>query len=485
MKKQTFGRKALALLLATLCLSSLYGCGGEKAGGETDTAPETETAETESLLCTPERNYNDTDFSILYLAGESEPYAVADIWSDGYTGEVINDSVYDRNCKLEQALGIAIVPIPNTDIAGAVKAEVTAGGRSYDVVSDQMKRLFSLGIENYLYDWNTLTYIDVNDPWWDKLAADELSLKKHLYLMAGDISMETFSGARFLYFNKAMMQEYGFTAPYKQAEKGAWTFDEMLQMIKSIGVDLNGDGKMDSYDRYGMLVETPTFFLSGCGILFSSKDEDDLPVIDFATERTVNVLEKVASLFEDTEHTINYEKAAKGRDTGAYAHIYDFGRSLFAGGQFLFVQNGAKAAVQFADMDDGYGVLPNPKFDAEQQEYYHLVDCFRCAIAIPATVNDIERVDIVLDNWSYFSTSTVRDAYYETTLKKKRLDAPEDARMMDIVWNTKRYEITYIYDIGVMGILNSAYSSGNLMSTYQKEIGAVEKKLSLILEKVN
>ena len=46
MKKQTFGRKALALLLAALCLSSLDGCGGEKAGGETDTVPVAEWTDT-------------------------------------------------------------------------------------------------------------------------------------------------------------------------------------------------------------------------------------------------------------------------------------------------------------------------------------------------------------------------------------------------------------------------------------------------------
>lgn len=69
-------------------------------------------------------------------------------------------------------------------------------------------------------------------------------------------------------------------------------------------------------------------------------------------------------------------------------------------------------------------------------------------------------------------------------MKKKRVNAPDDAEMLDIVRNSCQYEITYIYDTGALGILRNAASKGNLMSSWASQEKAVNTKLQKLLDTV-
>ena len=70
----------------------------------------------------------------------------------------------------------------------------------------------------------------------------------------------------------------------------------------------------------------------------------------------------------------------------------------------------------------------------------------------------------------------MKEAYYEKTLKHKRLNAPVDAEMLDLIFSSLRYEISLICDLGVGQVINTAYSSGNLASTYAKNEKVINKK---------
>ena len=62
--------------------------------------------------------------------------------------------------------------------------------------------------------------------------------------------------------------------PTIRCEPGTWTMDSFVDMVQTVAYDLNGDGVWDGHDRYGLLSETSTFFISGCDVPFTTKDED-------------------------------------------------------------------------------------------------------------------------------------------------------------------------------------------------------------------
>ncbi len=87
-------------------------------------------------------------------------------------------------------------------------------------------------------------------------------------------------------------------------------------------------------------------------------------------------------------------------------------------------------------------------------------------------------LDVLLTAWAYNSTEVV-DAYYETTLKYKRFNAPDDAEMLDIIRSTTRYEISMLCNLGISDVINDAYKSGNFASSYAKK----ETQIATQLEK--
>ena len=243
--------------------------------------------------------------------------------------------------------------------------------------------------------------------------------------------------------------------------------------------DLDGDGKYTADDCLGMLTQHTDFFLSGCGIHYTERDENGIPTVNFVNERTIAALDAVRNMLTMENCTQSYSQAAAGRDTSGYLHMWDFVRyEYYATGHFLFVQNDTGAALQFAEMDPGYGVLPNPKLDETQETYYHLVDNYSCAWSLPANPRNIEMTDIIFTCWNYLSDEVV-DGYYEKTLKLKKFNAPDDAEMLDIIRDTTRYEISMICNLGISNVIANAYSSGNLMSEYAKS----EKQINKLIEK--
>lgn len=226
-----------------------------------------------------------------------------------------------------------------------------------------------------------------------------------------------------------------------------------------------------------------SFFISGCDVPFTTKDEDGYLTVSFVSERTSNVIDKVAELMRDKTHLLSFDAAAKGQDTSGYRHIFDYGRSLFAEDHFLFVQNGAGDANCFVDMRSEYGILPNPKYDTYQERYWHLVDPFACAWAMPSSVKDPDRAAAIMSYWSYLSHDTVVDAFYEITLKYKRLNAPEDSDMLDLIRDSMRYEISTVGDMGITSIVAGTGQGSGLASAYQKRKSVIERKLNEVSKK--
>ena len=244
MKKRT-----LALILAALCLSPLYGCGSKTENIETEPqipTAETESAETETEASRPKpssdgQKFGGEAFRVLYRFG-GNAYNCKDVTApDGLTGEVVNDAVYHRNIALEEMLNIKLDAKADGDPRAFVMADIQSGSGDFDVVLEEMYALAPLAVENYLYNWRDMPYFDETMPWWDKNAASELSLANRAYLMAGDITMKTPGCVRFFCFNKDMWDDYGLTEPYALVESGGWTVDKMAEYVRAVSLDVNGD----------------------------------------------------------------------------------------------------------------------------------------------------------------------------------------------------------------------------------------------------
>ena len=122
------------------------------------------------------------------------------------------------------------------------------------------------------------------------------------------------------------------------------------------------------------------------------------------------------------------------------------------------------------------GIIPMPKLDEEQDRYYNLVDEYATAWVIPSSSTKTEMTDILLEYMAYSSAPLV-DAVYEITLKNKRMDAPEDAAMLDLIRETTLYEITFNMNVGIREMLENAVANGNLSSSFASSEEAIKAKM--------
>ena len=216
--------------------------------------------------------------------------------------------------------------------------------------------------------------------------------------------------------------------------------------------------------------------LSGFGVQLTSRDDDNFPVLLSPDDHMVRSMEIITKLMNDKEHTISYVEISQGQDTSGFPHIDAYGRSKFVSDQILFFEGVISAADELRNMKSPNGIIPMPKLDEEQDRYYNLVDEYATAWVIPSSSTKTEMTDILLEYMAYSSAPLV-DAVYEITLKNKRMDAPEDAAMLDLIRETTLYEITFIMNVGIREMLENAVANGNLSSSFASSGEAIKAKM--------
>ena len=485
-------------VIVFLLIASILGVScSEQTGGKPDSnIPNkiTEPQETDDPNPEPElpaEKFDGYEFAILGRpSAEDVTYREQFFDADAENGEPVNDAVYRRNLAAEEKFNITISHLEADPVGEMARKLIAAGDAVFDVLWEQRVHIGSLATGKMLYNIKNYPYIDYSRQYWDSNSMRELEIAGKLYFVTCDISLNNLAGARFLYFNKDILTDFSLPNPYELVYKNEWVLDTFLQMVRSVSRDLDGDGEMTNKDQYGMLTELFSsdgnylYLLIGSGIRYTENDETGKPVLVLMNDRTVSVMQKLIETLGDTTCTMEYTKVAAGSDTSEFLHIYDFGRSRFAAGQFLFVQNGTNVAHQFSNMDADYGIVPNPKFDSSQERYYHKLDFHCTAMGIPVLVTEHERTGMILEYLAWLSSINVVPAYYEITIKTKRFRDDDASKMLDIVKDSLQYEVSDCFAIGIVDMLRAAFESGNLASEYQKQQKALQSKLDKTYEMI-
>ncbi len=468
-------KKSAALLLALLMAASAFtGCAGSEDGSGdaavdgttavTTAASAEETAFSYTANVPAGTNYNGYEFRICVYDQSNAVWHDVDFSAETETGDTINDAVYRRMVNTEEALGIDIIARPdaatgsNVKLLNAVKSDEDA----YDIASLGITNAYNAAREHALIDLFT-TDIQLDAPWWDQNAIDEMSIAHKLYMLEGDISILYKKTIGSILFNKEMYAENNLPNPYEKVEDKTWTFDFFADSVKTVANDLNGDSKMDTEDQWGILIPIDIYnaALIGCGVDFCTKDADDIPQLSFFNERTEKVFSTILAFSSDEAHV--YGVGTTGSDDRA---------RMFSQGQCLFTYAIFYQIEALRQMDGDFGILPMPLFDSTQESYYHSVHavCGSC-ITIPVTNRDLTRTAYVLDTLGAESKNILTPAYMDTYLKGKGSRDNESEAILDLIFSTLDYDIGFSVGFGGMGsfardLLNN--KKDTLASTYQK-----------------
>jgi len=497
MKSNSMAKRiTTALLLAAMILTTAA-CSDTPAAdsGDTKQAQDTVLAdnpeETMEEVITddlPERDYEGHEFMIYSTNDEGNTwYTTVFTTVEEDSAEAIDSGIYNRNLKVGERFNITVKEtlVTLNDITNSIMA----GDNAFDIALIKGADALNLAQQKSIYDLKELQYINFDKPYWDQNAKTQLTMANKLYIGVGDFMTTHIDETIVMFFNKSLVTDYELENPYDLIEKDQWTFDKMFELGQSVIHDINGDGKYDDNDRFAFLswsgVGYPYMFLAS-GEKYLSKNADDIPEIAFNSERFVSMFEKVVTMMHSDNDTFFYDANVRSNTKGI-SNNHRVQEIMFPGNQALFWVECTSWAKALRDMDADFGIVPSPKYDEAQTRYYNYCNQNFFAISIPVTA-DAERTSIIVEALNSESTSTVLSAYYEITLKTKYSRDEQSRAMLDIIFDSRSYDVGNVYFDGSVSsaiYTRAANNNTDIASYYATIQKSLTKQIEKAIEKIS
>ncbi len=484
-------KRIISAILAGLMLTSaLAACSGAPAE---DTAQDTSAADTTAVETEPREterheikdslpdnlNFGGKTWSIYVSTANAFNSFVAG--QEDKEGDIVNDAVWERNLKVQERLSFKMDPVAYADTYRDnhtnVSALILSGDQTFDLIMGMQTSMPQLIPQRMFVNAYDLEHIDFDQPWWANDFMNELALgNEYRYLMVSDFNTEVISRIRVNFFNKVLYQNlYGDPNElYQKVLDGKWLLDDMQELIKGAYKDVNGDGVVDSGDQLGLYcnqkLATTDAFVFGSDVEFYTRDKDGFVKLNMINDDAIALCERLNRFW--------YEK---GVNTQANVAPSDLDK--FKQGSVLFITCQMLNSGSLRDMEDDFGFLPYPKFDAEQTEYRTLVHDTAQLSCVPVSSDSIDISGAILEALSAESYRTVTTAYYESALKLKYARDDISSHMIDLMRDTMTTNFVYAYnyalnDLGLVYRTLLTNNSNDYVSAVQSRLAAGETKLA-------
>ena len=482
-------KRMLSFILAVLILSASVSCGGSNEVSD-DT-----TSDTQTQISSSEINEYDDELPDKTFGGRTITFGVSTasegdiIAEEEENGDVVNDAIVKRNRAVEERFEVNIENyVVSDDLYNwydKLATSVLAGDNICDVAGHYAYLTYKAVQKGIYQDWNTIPYIDQSKPWWRQDVNESATINGKLFGITGYLGMSLMDYTFAMFFNQKYLEDYGYKSEdlYQLVYDGNWTFDKFSEIIKNMYVDLNSDGQRDDDDFYGYATRTSTpldIWQAAFDMPISRKSSDGKLELDVLTEKRVSALEKL-----NTFYTTN--NGARLQTNPGYTTSWIWYEQFnFASGRQTFVPSIFLAAHElYRDMTDNYGIVPIPKWDEEQENYYANINDRYAVWGVPMTVTDTEFVGIIVEAMASETLKTVYPAYYDVALKDKFSNDEDTAKMVDIVSAGMQFDVAYMFG---EYLSNAPYmfryriqaGSNDLASTYAES----ESKIKVGLEEI-
>lgn len=451
-------KRILCLLLAALFLVSSVSCGETQNSDTADTSSaqavddvvETETeTETSALEALQSKNYSGYAFRM--LGDINSNWWVISLDADEITGEVINDTVYERKTFIEELYNVKISLEETTGAPQYVKKSVSSGSDEYDQVWERINNCLPMAESGNLLDLRSFEALSFDPAWWDSNSVDAFTFNGRLFFACNDTNIHTMEGCSALFFNNTLIERNSLDNPYTLVREQKWTLDKMAEMMEAVASDANGDGTRNEGDMYGLVTGIGQYLslVDGAGtqLVYLSDDNGETKfVLNTASDDVISITEKVASMLNDENLTV-----IVNNDEWGYNSFYT-DMALF-----YIMQLGSIEDLR-DEMENPFGVLPFPMRDESQGYYTCSMEATAQAMCIPQTAaSHRDVIGDITEAMAIYSDAYLTDAYYETTLKGKIARDEDTTEMIDILTANRTFDYSTCY--GSWNVYNQFLSS--------------------------
>jgi len=423
----------------------------------------------------PDGDYDGRTYRIL-----ADQYCVNDFHMEEDSGDVVQSAIFNRNGTIKDRFDVNMVTttMRHTECAAAIQQVIAAQEDAYDLISLHAIQSGKLVPNGFFHDWKQVKYINPDQPWWNRTAVDNLSIAGQSPLIAGSMNLYYTKAIYVIYYNKNVAENYNLEDVNQLVYNGTWTVDKLMELSTGRWNDVNSDGKADSGDVFGFAVNKSsgaTPFAYAFGEMSVAKNDQDLPVLAMNQEKWADMTNTVYKLF--------FENSS----SSFVSENYTDHRKMFKEGRTLFFNDIFQTAMtDLREMEDDYGIIPLPKWNEEQKDYYTMSDGGHSECSIPMTTADTDFVGHITEAICAESWKAVEPAMYDVALKVKGARDKESVELIDLILESVVLDFGMVYSGGS----GMGFSLGNLMaqqnqnfaSYYASNSAVWEKKLSTMGE---
>ncbi len=492
-------RTACILLLLSLLAANLYSC-GSTSQAESDapvsagipTTPDKTTAETEEEKITDDLPDVSLDGVTINTLIREEAKDEFDAEMDG---DVIDAEVYTRNrtieerfdCSLTYAIELGSWTYMST-FQEKIRGTVMANDSTFDIVTGQSNIVQPLNVEGVFVNLLDEDYIDLTKPYWVKAYTDGINLNGSVSTVCGDFAISSFSNANVIFFNKAVMDDYTMEYPYEDALNGTWTFDKLLTMSETVTSDLNGDQQLNMDDLRGFCAYNNSIqpFFSSLGLNYTEVDADGVRTLLSPGERAVDSADRMNEFF----HSNSFVNASSSDFVLVGANTEPSMAQYFMEGKYLFMGMVLEGIEYLRDMEVDFGILPYPKYDEEQENYYTTILRRYTVAAVPISASKSSNSALILEAMASDGYNNILPKYYEVALKGKYVRDESSSQVLDLIKNSLYLEFVDMYyaDLGFSDFFASyvmGSSAGTYASSFEANRKSWEAKLTQLYDAYN
>ena len=401
-------------------------------------------------------NFNDEITLLVWDDVEHEEFFIE---YEKLSGDIVEQSIYDRNSKVEQRLGLKLNFIRVNGNTNNVKNwnayvgnAVSINAKEFDIVAGYSVSVAKNASSGYLYNMleSECEYLNFEQPWWSDLLLKQATFGDNLYFASGDISRNALEMMYVCFVNTNLLEKYNLENPQDLVESSDWTYAKFLEMCQGVYEDTDGDGAKsyakESGDTFAYITSGTYadgwFYGSGATICERNAEGDIVGSPTYTGERVANTVAMLCELF----HKSNYGVYAS--EGGGPVHQNAFGQ-----GRLLFMTDRARVShyrLAKADFSD-FLIVPCPKYDKDQERYYTTMGNPFTLYAIPSDIEDPKMASAFIECFASEGYRIVTPAVFELSLKTRYVDDPVSASMYDLVRENIVYDMGRLFSSDLIG----------------------------------
>lgn len=484
-------KRTLTLILAALLAAlPIVSCGEASidSNDTTTTSDDTTALEEPTITSGVPADYS-LDGKTITIWYNTESSSVAETFTDlnpELTGDVLDDATYNANKKVEERLDCTLdfynSMVGSSNTGAEVQKLILAQDDTFDMFHSTQWNTTNLVVEGYFLNMADADYISWDEPWWDYNYMQEMTIgEDKIYCLVGDFAVDRTRCLNCFYYNKDMYEDFYKDADglYNEVLNGTWTWEKLRTICSEVYSDLNNDGKADREDRLGVQINDyyhlDSFFYA-TGARATERDKDDIPQIVLNNERVASIMQDLYSLVFETEGV--YFSGPQYTDDLLNRQAFENGTVMFLPGFFY-------TAEAMREMKSDYGIVPFPKYNEEQDDYYSDVHDIMRLMVIPKTCKDVDAVSAVLEEMAFVGYTDVLTPYYNVVMKNKYSRDSVSAEMLDIIRNNCSPDLSHIVSFNAIGYLQRKLiqaKSSDFASTYVQYYSGAQEKLDKYIE---